>query len=116
MNNTTIINILKSDNNNIAYIKVQHCQIMKTIAYRILKLESMIKKLIMKNHTFFAVATFSKTNSFPYINSIVIHQISNLQKDFYQDSLSFVCLQFFKHNCLNILAGNICFHIQVKNQ
>ena len=33
--------------------------------------------------------------------------ISNLQKDFHQDNLSFVCLQFYKHNCLTILADNI---------
>ena len=42
--------------------------------------------------------------------------ISNLQKDSHQDNLSIVCLQFYKHGCLNILAGNIYFHIQVKNQ
>ena len=37
---------------------------------------------------------------------------SNHQKDYHQDNLSFVCLQFYRHDCLNILAGNICFHIQ----
>ena len=41
---------------------------------------------------------------------------SNLQKDSHQDNISFACLLFYKHNCLNILAGNICFHMQVKNQ
>ena len=45
MNNTTVIKTLNSDNNsNIAYIKTQHCQIMATIAYKILKFETMIKK------------------------------------------------------------------------
>ena len=40
---------------------------------------------------------------------------SNLQKDCYQDNLPFVCLQFYRNNCKNILAGNIG-SIQVKNQ
>ena len=63
----------------------------------------------MANHTFAAVVTFSKINSFAYINSfITAFIISNLQKDFHQDNLSFVCLQFYEHNCLNILDGNIC--------
>ena len=45
MNNTMVIKTLNSDNNsNIAYIKTQHCQIMATIAYKILKFETMIKK------------------------------------------------------------------------
>ena len=45
MNDTTVIKTLNSDNNsNIAYIKTQHCQIMATIAYKILKFETMIKK------------------------------------------------------------------------
>ena len=48
-----------------------------------------------------------------YCNAAYI--ISNPQKYFYQDSLSFVCLQLYKQNCLNILASNIHFRIQVKN-
>ena len=40
--------------------------------------------------------------------------ISNLQKDFYQDNLSFVCLQFYLYNCLNILADTISGRIQAK--
>ena len=71
--NTTTINIFKSDNSNIAYVKTYHCQFMTTIAYRILKFESMIKKLIVANHAFFTAITFSKINSFAYINSIVIY-------------------------------------------
>ena len=43
MNNATIINIFNVDSRSIAYIKTQHFQ-MATIAYRILKFESMIKK------------------------------------------------------------------------
>ena len=34
--------------------------------------------------------------------------IFNLQEDFHKDNLSFVCLQFYLCNCLNILEGNIC--------
>ena len=68
MNNTTIINIFNSDNSNIAYIKTAHC---RTIAYMILKFESMIKRKIMANHTFL---TFGKIN-FAYINSIVTQRL-----------------------------------------
>ena len=90
---------------------------MTTIAYRILEFESIIKKLIITNHKFFAVATFSKISSFTCINSIAIqhlifnkiHIISNLQKDFRQNNLSFACLQFYEHKNVNILPGNICF-------
>ena len=42
--------------------------------------------------------------------------MSNLQKDFHEDNMSFVCLQFYKHNCLKILADNISPYIQAKNQ
>ena len=82
---------------------------MTTIAYRILKLESMIKKLIMANHRFFAVITFSEINSFAYINHNTTVIISNLQ-DFYQDNLSCLWLQFYRGDCLNILASDNCFH------
>ena len=52
-----------------------------------------------------------------YCNTAFIRpNLNQFQKDYYQDDLSFVCLQFHKHNCLNILPGNICFTIQVKNQ
>ena len=51
---------------------------MATIAYRILKIESMIKKPLTPNHTFFAVATFSKINSYAYINSIIIQHLQYL--------------------------------------
>ena len=46
--------------------------IMTTIAYRIFKYEYVIKK---PNHTFFAVVTFSKTNFFAYINSVIIQHL-----------------------------------------
>ena len=94
----------------ILLILTQHGQIMTTIAHRILKFESMIKKPIMANYALFSIVTFSKFNS----NTSFI--TSNLQKDFHQDNLSFACSQIYKHNCLNILASNICFHMQVKNQ
>ena len=38
------------------------------------------------------------------------------QKGCCQDNLSFLSLQFFKNNYLNILIDNICSHEQVKNQ
>ena len=75
MNNTTIVNILNSDNSNIADIKTKHCQIMTSIAYRILKFESMIKKPIVTNHASFTFITFSRINSFVYISSIVIEHL-----------------------------------------
>ena len=37
------------------------------------------------------------------------------QKDCHQDNMPFVYLQFYKHNCLNILVDNIFSHKQVKN-
>ena len=90
---------------------------MATIAYIILKFKSTIKKPIVANQAFFAVVTFSKINFFRlyqlYCNTAFI--ISNLQKDSHHDNLSFACLQFYKHNCLNILGANICFRIKVKN-
>ena len=76
---------------------------MTTNAYRILTFKSVIEKPIAANHTFFA---FSKINSFTCVNSIVI------QKAFYQDNLSYVCLKFYKHDFLNILPSNICCRIQ----
>ena len=98
MNNTAIINFFNSDisNSNVAYIKMQNCQIMATIAYRILKFESTIKKPIVANHAFFTSITFSRISSFTYINSV-------------QDNLKFACLQLYKQNCLNILASNIFY-------
>ena len=40
----------------------------------------------------------------------------NLKKIVCQDNLAFARLQFYKHNCLNILGDNIRFHNQVKSQ
>ena len=48
---------------------------MTTIANRILKFESMITKTIMANHTFYAVAAFSKINFFTYISLAVIQRL-----------------------------------------
>ena len=75
MNNTTIINIFNSGDTNITYNKAQHGQIMATIVYKILKFEPMIKKSMVENHALFAIVTFSKINSFAYINSIVIQHL-----------------------------------------
>ena len=75
MNNAMIINIFNSDDSNNAYIKTQHCQIMTTSAYITLKLESMIKKEIVRNREFFAIVTFSKINYLGYASSIVIQHL-----------------------------------------
>ena len=47
MNNRTITNVFNSDGSNIVYINTFHCQIMAVITYRILKSESMRKKVII---------------------------------------------------------------------
>ena len=41
--------------------------------------------------------------------------ILNLQKDCHQNNMSFACLQFYKHNCLFLLAGKIYFSYTNKN-
>ena len=48
---------------------------MTTIKDRIFKFEPIIEKPIVANHTFFTDITFSRINSFTYINSIVIQQL-----------------------------------------
>ena len=72
MNKITITAIFNGGNSNIAHINTEN---MATIAYRISEFESVIKKPIMANYAFFAVVTFSKINSFTYINSIVIQHL-----------------------------------------
>ena len=72
MNNTTISNIFINGLSNIAYVNTILRQLMRTIAYRLLKFESMIKNSIMQNRKYFAVVTFSKINSFAFVISIVI--------------------------------------------
>ena len=94
---------------------------MATTTDRMLKFKLIIKKPIMINHTFFAIVTFSKINYFSYIDSFVIHHLWDLtlikfKKDCHQDDLSFACVQFYKYNCLNMLAGNISLPKQVKNK
>ena len=116
MNNTTIINTFHSDISNIAYIKTQNRQIMATIACRILKFKSVIKKPLVTNPTFFTSITLSRINSFAYINyeiHLSKYNFHQFQKDFRQDNLSFASLQLYKHNCLNLLAGNNFFRKQV---
>ena len=118
MNNTTIIKIFNSDNRNFAYTKIQNCYIMATIAYRILKFESMIKIPVVANHLFFTSITFSRVNSFTYISFIVIQYLKDLifKKIVIKIICHFFCLELYKHNCLNILGSNICFRIQLKNE
>ena len=48
---------------------------MTTIAYKIFKLESMIKKKNSEKYAFFAAVTLSKINFFAYINSIKIQHL-----------------------------------------
>ena len=69
----------------------------------------MIKKAIMTNLCccYFLQDLFLRLYQF-YHNTAFI--ISNLQKDFHQDNLAFACLQFYKHNCLNIFEGNILLY------
>ena len=61
--NTTITNTFDSDNNNIAYIKTQNCQIMATIANRISEFKTMIKIPIVTNNTLITVISFSNISS-----------------------------------------------------
>ena len=75
MINTTITNIFNSDNKNIAYIKTKHHLIMTASAYRTPKVETMFKKPIVTSHAFFTAITFSRINSFTYINSTVIQDL-----------------------------------------
>ena len=90
---------------------------MTTTAYIILKYESVIRKPIMANHTFFAFVVLQDHLLRLYeLYRLAAFVVFNLQKNFHQDNLPFVCFQFYKDNCLNILVGNICFLIQVKNQ
>ena len=55
-------------------LKTQNRQMVATIAYRILKFDSMIKKPIVTNDIFLTSITF-RINSFVYINSIVIKHL-----------------------------------------
>ena len=111
MNDTTIINMFNGDNTNIAYTNAQHFQ---TLAYMVLK----IKKPIVANHTVFAVVSLCKINSFTHINSRTIQHLQYLIMKKY--CIKIIChlivLQFYKHICLHILAGNVFFRIQLKNQ
>ena len=48
---------------------------MTTIAYRIMKFESMIKNPIVANHALFTATTFSKKKLVRYINPIIIQNL-----------------------------------------
>ena len=90
MSNTMIINMFYIDNKNMTCIKTQNCQIMTTIAYRILKFETTIKKPIVANHTFFTSITVNGISSVAYINFVrqnTVFILSNIQKDSHQDNL-----------------------------
>ena len=56
-----------------------------------------------------------------YCNAIFIKSsykktnFHRIQKQCHQDNPSFVCLKFYKHNCLKILSDNTCYNKQVKN-
>ena len=108
MNNTTLINT-NSHSNNIVYIKTEHCQIMATTIYRILKSEPMIKKAIVSNQ-------FLRLNQFYHNAGFIRPNFHQFQIDYHQDNLSVAHLQFYQRNCLDILAGNTCFYKEVKNQ
>ena len=75
MTKTTIINLFNSDNSNIVHVKIHYHQIMMTVTDRILKFETMTKKSIVTDNTFFTVITFSRLNSFTLINSIKIKHL-----------------------------------------
>ena len=107
------MNIFNGDNSSIAYINTQHCQIIKTIAYIILKVKSMIKKPKVANYASLLLLLLQDLFLFLdqfYCNTSFI--ISNLQKYFHQYNMSFVCFQFCKHDYLKILTSNIFFAYQ----
>ena len=64
------------------------------------------------DNAFFTVITFSNINSLNlnqfYLNKSFIRTNYEklFQRDFHQDNLPFACIRFYKHNCLNILAGD----------
>ena len=71
MINTTIINILNSDNSHIAKINTQYRQIMMITTNKIWKFKAMNKILIVTNYTFFAVFAFNKVNSSTKIGFVI---------------------------------------------
>ena len=56
------------------HFKTWDCQIMATVHIN-LEFEPMAEKSIVKNYTFFFVATFTSIYFFAYINSMVIQQL-----------------------------------------
>ena len=49
-------------------------------------------------------------------NAAFVRSIITFKKDCHTDNFSFVYLQSYKHNCLNIYVGKICFVKQVMNE
>ena len=117
MNNTTIINTFNCDDSNIANIKTQHGQVMTTITNRILKFKPKIKKKNDSRQSILYCYYFSRDQFFclnqfyhnkKFVKRVYQNQKTNLhkfKKDCHQDNLSFACLQFYKYNYLNIVAG-----------
>ena len=92
---------------------------MATISYRILKFEPLKTDsdiLDILYCYYFWQDQFLCLNQFFRHTALIRPNLYQFQKDCHQDNLSFACLQFHKHNCLNILADNIYFLGQVKNQ
>lgn len=78
MNNAAIINSFNSDDNNVANINTEHKYIMTNITHRILKFESVMKRSVATNHTYFVVVIISKINLFAYINYIFTQNLNDL--------------------------------------
>ena len=124
MNNTTIINPLNSENIIIVKVKTQNCQIMAIIANKILKLEPWLKNqwlqiiysllltLLVESIPSLKINSISKY----YIYQIKKNNLHHCQKDYHHINLSFLCLQFYKPNCLDIPTSKNCFTKEVKSQ
>ena len=84
----------------------------------------MIRKPTVTNHTSFSVVNLvrlvllliSILLQYSIYNVPKTNFKTNLQKYFHQDNLPFHYSQFYKDNCLDILADNISCCIQVKNE
>ena len=79
MNKSAIINTFNQlrwlIDTDVGKIKRQNREIMTAIIEWILKFEPMIKKPIVAKHTFCTDITFSRINSFPYLNFIMIQNL-----------------------------------------
>ena len=96
MNHTTVINTFNRDNSNIDFIKTQHRQIMAIITYRIWKFERKIKKPLVTNYILIQHLQDLIFINFKWIATKIIYHL--------------FIYNFYKHNRLDLLAGNICVH------